>query len=139
MKKSKQNFNTTHFDETRRKPKRNRISPYSPLASLDGRSKEAQLLRKIRTELIAHVGGNPSAVERALIERAAILSLRLAQLDAKIAAGTAFGRHDNDHYLAWSNGLGRTLARLGLKPASAAAPPSLDAYLAAKHRSGRAA
>jgi hypothetical protein len=46
-------------------------------------------MRRVRAELITHCGGNPTAVQRALIERAAILSLRVEQLDAKIVAGEA--------------------------------------------------
>ena len=50
-----------------------RIGPYSRphrLAKLDGRTREATVLRETREALIAHIGGQPSAVQAALIERA---------------------------------------------------------------------
>src|SRR5437868_4212198 len=93
------------------------LGPYSrpaPLARIDGRSREARLLKAIRSDLTTHVGGNPSATERAFIDRAAWLSLRVAQLDARIAAGTVTD-HDSRTYLAWSNSLARTLRELGLR------------------------
>jgi hypothetical protein len=74
-------------------------------------------MRRVRAELTAHVGGNPNAVQRALIERAVILSLRVAQIDAKIIAGEALTLHDSNFALAWNNALRRTLAALGLEPA----------------------
>jgi len=58
------------------------------LAKLDGRTREAALMRWVRADLTAHCG-SPSVVQRALIERAVILSLRCAQIDAKIVAGEA--------------------------------------------------
>ena len=59
------------------------IGPYSRphrLAKLDGRTREAALMRDTRARLIAHVGGSPSAVELALIERAAQLTLKVVLL-----------------------------------------------------------
>ena len=108
-----------------------RIGPHSRpsvLAKLDQRTRAARLLRETRAELIEHLGGRPSVVQVRLIERAAWLSLRLAQLDQRIAEG-GFTEHDSGVYLAWSNSLARLLARLGLQPA-AAAPPSLADHLA---------
>jgi hypothetical protein len=54
-----------------------RIHPrYRPvaLAKLDQRTKEARLMRETRAELVAHVGGKPSAVQAAMIERACQLT-----------------------------------------------------------------
>jgi hypothetical protein len=87
---------------------------------IDGRTKEAVLLRRVRRDLTAHVGGNPTATQRALIERAATISLQLARLDTDLAAGTPI---DEERYLSWSNSLARILARLG----PAAALPKLTA------------
>jgi hypothetical protein len=104
------------------------IGPYSRrhrLAKLDGRTKEAALLRETRARLVAHVGGAPSAVQAELIERAAQLTLKVAQLDAKLDAkldARSMTDHDHRHYLAWSNSLTRTLAHLGLKPAAERLP-----------------
>ena len=110
-----------------------RVGPYSRpqgLAALDGRSREGRLVRAVRRELTAHLGGKPSAAERMLIERAAFLSLRLAQLDAKMA-GDGFTEHDQRFYIAWSNALSRLLRSLGMKGAKASAPArSLADHLA---------
>jgi hypothetical protein len=117
------------------KPRRNRtaftrrIGPYSrpaAIVELDGRTKEALLMARVRDELTAHVGGNPTAVERILIERAVMLSLRCAQLDIKIMSGEVLTQHDNSHALAWNNGLRRCLVDLGLK---ARAPMSRETDL----------
>jgi hypothetical protein len=103
------------------------IGPYcgpSTLAKLDGRTREAALMRQVRAELTAHCGGHPNAVQRQLIERAVVLSLRVAQLDAKILAGEALTLHDSNFALAWNNALRRTLVALGAGagPALAADP-----------------
>ena len=76
-------------------------------------------MRRVRAELTAHCAGKPSAVQRALIERAVILSLRVEQLDAKIVAGEALTIHNSNYALAWNNALRRTLAALEVKPAAA--------------------
>jgi hypothetical protein len=52
--------------------------------TVDGRSREGRLMRHLEAELTAHVGGNPSVVERALIERAVWQTLRVAVYDAKL-------------------------------------------------------
>jgi hypothetical protein len=42
-------------------------------------------MRETRAELVAHVGGKPSAVQSALIERACQLTLRIVAMDRKFA------------------------------------------------------
>jgi hypothetical protein len=86
------------------------------LHSLDQRSREARLLKQFRAEMTQHMGGKISAVEKALIERAAQLQLRLAIFDAKFIEDGSMSDHDTRTYLAWSNSLSRLLASLGLKP-----------------------
>jgi hypothetical protein len=112
-----------------------KIGPHSGrhrLAKVDRRTKEGQLLDCVRAELTRHVGGNPSAVQRALIERCCWLSLRIAMLDKKLASGRDFTEVDSNVYLAWSNTLARTVARLGLG-APAPASPTLSDYLSKKY------
>jgi hypothetical protein len=107
------------------------LKPYSrpvALASIDGRSRESVMLRKLRADLVAHVGGNPSATQRAVIERACMLSLHLHLLDEKILK-EGMSEHDSRSYLAWSNALARTMTRLGMK-GTAEKPPSLSDYIA---------
>jgi hypothetical protein len=95
------------------------VSPYSrpsTLAKLDGRTRESRLMREVRAELVAHVGGNPSATQRVLIERAVQLNLQIALLDAKQASG-GYTEHDARAYLAWTNTLTRLMRQLGMKGA----------------------
>jgi hypothetical protein len=66
------------------------------LVKVDGRTKEGALLATVRAELIEHVGGSPTAVQRAMIERCAWLSLRLSLLDEKIASGNNFTEVDSN-------------------------------------------
>ena len=104
---------------------------------MDRRSREARILAGTKAELTAHVGGRPSATQQALIDRAAWLTLHVAQIDAKAAEGGILTEHDARTYLAWSNSLTRALVALGLK--SAPAPTrSIDDILAG-HARGAAA
>lgn len=99
------------------KPDRRAIGPYSgaaSLARLDGRRKEARLMRAVRDELLRHIGRAPSVVERRLIDRAAVLALRLAIMDARAPNGR-LSEKDAREYLAWSNSYVRTLRELGVK------------------------
>jgi len=86
-------------------------------------------MRDVRAELSVHVGGRPSATQRALIDRAAWLTLHIAQLDAKMADGRPLTECDSRTYLAWSNSLTRTLKQLGLQGA-AEKPKTLAEYRA---------
>lgn len=112
----------------------NRVGPYSRLSALqniDGRSREARLVRDARADLIAHVGGKPSATQSALIQRAAWLMLHIAQMDAKMGSATGLTDHDTRTYLAWCNTLTRIMRQLGMK-GSAAEAPNLSAYIAGR-------
>ena len=113
----------------------NPIGPYSrphSLAKLDGRTREARLMRDFRARLFEHLRGKPSATQLALIDRAAWLALHVAQLDQRTAAGGVMTEHDSRTYLAWSNSLTRTLRELGMEGANSPAPPDLRTHLARK-------
>lgn len=94
-----------------------------------GTTKEAQFIRQVRADLVQHVGGKPSAVERILIERAVMMTVHLARMDAAALAADAMSDHARREYLAWDGKLRQALRQLG-KPA-AAKPPSLADYIAA--------
>jgi hypothetical protein len=98
------------------------------LLRLDKRSREYRLMRQVRDDLTDHIGGQPTAVQRMLIERAVILSLRLALLDQKIVDGRLLTTMDNNQYLAWSNSLVRTLRELGVKPPNTDPNDPTDAF-----------
>ena len=100
----------------------------SKVSSRDGRSPDAVLLRRTKADLTVHIGGKPSATQRALIDRAAMLTLHLARMDQKAMETGEFSDHASRHYLAWSNSLRLNMVALGLQPAKAARP-SLRDYL----------
>ncbi len=90
-------------------------------------------MRETRAELAEHVGGMPSAVQRALIEQAVQLRLRLAVMDRKWSeAGAEMTECDSNTYLAWSNSFCRTLAQLGIQ-SPPPRPPTVEETLAAIH------
>lgn len=125
----------TEVKENWRHRKRRRLHPYVDCGALlraDGRSKEARLLVGVRRELVEHVGGDPNAVQRAMIEQAAQLRLRIALMDRKFAETGVQTELDSRTYLAWSNTYARLLARLGPAVQSRAAKPTLRDYLAAR-------
>jgi hypothetical protein len=84
----------------------------------DHRSADGRLMRRTREALARHCGGQPSATQAGLIDRAAWLTLYVARLDEKaIAGGGVHSDHDAKQYLAYSNSLTRTLRQLGLEGA----------------------
>ncbi len=113
------------------------IGPHSRpnvLAKLDGRRREARLMQTVKDELIEHVGGKPTAPQRAIIERAAWLTLHVSLMDAKLldeGGCCSLSERDSRQYLAWSNSLTRTVRELGLKT-NKKSGPSVDDYLAEK-------
>jgi hypothetical protein len=112
-----------------------RIGPFSrphKLAKVDGRTSHAAVMRRVRAELTAHVGGHPTAIQRALIERIVWLSLKLAMLDEKLATGKDFTEVDSNTYLAWNNSCVRTLARLNETSRRSSTRKPLAAILAEK-------
>ena len=69
---------------------RSTITPRSRLLArgcVDGRSREGRFLAAARAELVAHVGGNPTATEKVTIERVTWLRLHVMLLDEKVAGG----------------------------------------------------
>jgi hypothetical protein len=87
-------------------------------------------MRQVIKELTEHCGGRPSAVQRKIIQRAAVLHLRLALLDAETGPDGQMSEKTAREYLCWSNAYVRTLNSLGLKAVAPTA--TLTDYLAAK-------
>lgn len=85
--------------------------------SVDGRSAIGRLIRRLETELVAHVGGHPTIVERLLIERAIRLYLRLDLLEQKAASGN-WTDVDGRTYGGCLNAFRLTCRELGLKGAA---------------------
>ena len=99
------------------------IGPHSRphrLAVIDGRRAEAKLMKQFRADMVAHCGGQPSATQTALIDRAAILHLRLVLMDRESLEGMT--DRNARMYLAFSNSLARTLRQIGMKGAPTRTP-----------------
>lgn len=96
-------------------PKLGPYSDCSTLAKLDGRTREARLLKSLRAELVQHVGGSPSPTQRLLIDQAVQLQLRLALMDADGSQIGEMTERNSRQYLAWANSLSRLLRQIGLK------------------------
>lgn len=85
------------------------------LAKIDGRSPEARLIARTRADLTRHVGGKPTAVQKALINRIAILTMHVARIDKRAIEKGGMSEADSRTYLAHSNSLCRALGQLGLQ------------------------
>jgi len=98
------------------------LSPRYRLRRLDGRTREAKVLRETEAQLFAHVGGRDRATapQRYLIERVAADLLRLSLYDVKLADGTA-SDHDLRVQHALRNSVRLALRDLGLESPTAAA------------------
>src|SRR5215470_995014 len=95
------------------------------------RTREGKLLAAARDELTRHIG-NPNNVQKALIERAARLTLYIELMDREaLEAGTMTERNSRQ-YLAWVDALRLCLREIGVDEAKPAQAPSLDQYLASK-------
>jgi hypothetical protein len=97
------------------------------LAKLDQRTREAALIRRTRSELLAHIG-NPTVVQLALVERASWLTLRVNLLEAKLSAGGEMSDHAAKSYIAFSNALRRTLADIGIQPGKSPTPTIAEIF-----------
>ena len=118
-----------------------KLGPYSKqivLGRADGRTKQGRLVKSMRRELLAHLGGagGVTPMQRALIERACMLQLRVATLDERLLDGDSFTEYDSKTYLAFSNSLTRTLTALGIERSAATptAPATRDNLLEAVMR-----
>ena len=102
-----------------------------------GRTRERQAAKRFRAELVAHVGGNPSVTQQAIIERIVQLQLHLSVMDRRFASDHTMSAHDSKVYLAWAGALARLLKQLGLQ---AGKPPArtLADHLAEKAATARA-
>jgi len=110
------------------------IGPYSrpeTLLKLDGRTRYARVIKKVRADLIAHVGGKPSATQLMLIDRAALVTLHLSNMDRHMMRDDAPAERDARQYLAWANTHARIMRSLGLEGIDVA-PETLAGYIAGR-------
>jgi hypothetical protein len=97
--------------------KARRAGPYSrraALANLDKRTREGTFAREVRTALIEHVGGKPTAPQMLLIQLATLKALRIALLSDVVAQQTDVTERNDRQLVSWMNSLRRDLETLGL-------------------------
>ena len=82
------------------------------LRALDRRTVEARFIADATARWTNFVGGSPTESEKELINRAAMLSLKIQQMDRKILATEDFSEHDSNYYLSWVNSLAKILKML---------------------------
>lgn len=82
-------------------------------------------MKQFRSDMVAHCGGRPSATQTALIDRAAVLHLRLILMDRESLEGMT--DRNARMYLAFSNSLARTLRQIGMKGVPSRAPSPAEA------------
>jgi hypothetical protein len=128
-------MSTSVLDAPRKRVRR-RLGPHTRehqlLAGLDWRTREGKLLAAARAELIAHVGGHPNNVQKALIERVARLTLYIELMDRDAVEAGTMSERNSRQYLAWVNALRLCLREIGVEEAKPDKPVSLDHYLATK-------
>src|SRR5215217_3761450 len=106
-----------------------KFGPYTRrivLGKIDGRSREAKLVHHTRNSLIDHCGGDPNAVQIAMIDQICQLTLRIQAMDRKFAESGEQTDHDTRTYLAWSNSLVRLLCELGVKAQQPKKTPTIS-------------
>jgi hypothetical protein len=116
--------------EPHKKRRRTALGPHTRehrlIAGIDWRTREGQTLIAAREELTRHVGGKPNNVQKALIERAARLTLYIELMDAEALKAGTMSERNSRQYLAWVNALRLCLREIGVRAAPAEALPSLD-------------
>jgi len=97
--------------------RRKKPGPFSrdqALATLDGRTRAARVMKSVTGELMRHLG-DASAPQRLLVQSAALKAVRLSLLTEQLLTGDAPGEGSDHHALAWLNSLRLDLQALGLE------------------------
>jgi hypothetical protein len=84
-------------------------------AGIHGNSGPMRAVKRLRADLLAHMGNKPSSVQLAMVDQAAEIKLRLAVMDETFRRTGRRSAHATGDYLAWSNSFTRLLRQLGLK------------------------
>lgn len=79
---------------------------------VDGRTKQARLRKATKLELLRLLGHEPSPPQLVVIEQMSWLTVQIATLDAKMAAG-AITNHDLNVYLAIGHQFAKHASSLG--------------------------
>ena len=99
------------------------------LAGLDLRTHAGRRYREICADMVAHLGGEATAPQEALIRRAAALSIWCEAQESAQASG---GELDIERYNGATNTLRRLLSDLGLERRARDVTPDLHQFLASR-------
>ena len=121
---------------------RRRLGPHTRehrlLDVIDWRTREGQTLITAREELTRHVGGKPNNVQKALIERAARLTLYIELMESEALKAGTMSERNSRQYLAWVNALRLCLREIATS-SSAPQDKALDlSDIVARHNKGAA-
>lgn len=83
-----------------------------PARGLDRRTAAHRHVSEVKERLRAAVGGEPDAAEAEIIERLAMLSLQISQMDRRITEGAALDEKDSNIYLNCTDAFCRILKLL---------------------------
>ena len=122
---------------TRRKPRNNRSrvgNGNALLAGIDQRSPQYREYQDAVSDLCAHLGNDPTATERAVIEEAAGLVVWCRAERLKLLTG---GEFQIGSYTTAVNSLRRLLVDLGLEQRMTDVTPTID-QIVAQHRKASA-
>jgi len=103
------------------------FSRASAVRNVDGRTREARIIRDTTAALTEHLGGQPTAPQQLLIHASAVLVMRLRVVLDRYANGDDPEALDR-HVVALQNGLRGNLLALGLQR-SQEQRPSLAQYI----------
>jgi hypothetical protein len=113
-----------------------RIGPYSRAVrrgalgdSVDGRSRAGKMLKRVESELLAQIPGEPSFAQKLLARRAARAVWMLDELDLKLVEGRNWNACDSNTQGGLGNSLRLILRELGVG-AGVGAKLSVPEYLA---------
>lgn len=101
----------------------------STLSGVDGRSHGGRRYREICGDLVEHLGGEATAVQEAIVRRAAALQIWCESQETLQAQG---GELDIASFATATNALRRLLTDLGLERRLKDVTPSLSQYLAGR-------
>ena len=85
------------------------------LSTLDRRTRAGRVMRTVEADLVAHIGGDPSAAERLLIQAVAVKATRLSLMAEQLLAGEGSAEGSDGNALAWFNSMRLDLQALGLQ------------------------
>jgi hypothetical protein len=116
-----------------KQPANNRpLGPFArdrSLTTIDRRTKAGRVLRQVRADLTAQLGGDPSPAEALIIQSAAVKATRLFLMSEQILSGVNFSEGSDVHALAYLNSMRQDLTALGLKRVARDVSPKLEDIL----------